>query len=273
MRASFESDTVTEICHYVGFLIVALVLTRVFIEQMRSVRTVVDTMAAGMPALFPLWLTLLAAVGATRSSAFFQPAIVAASGTMTALVKNVTLSFALATALVTILQHLSPHIGLSRLRGLLKTIANWSLGICFTVFIGVMAVQGMGAAAYDGVTLRTAKYAIDNFVPIVGGMFADTMDTIIACSLLVKNALGMTGLVLIGVFCIVPMIRVIGCTFVLRLCAAFVEPVAESSLVDLMDDFAGTLTLLFTVLLSIAAMFFLLVAQLLLVGNLTVMLR
>ncbi|MDR1570644.1 MAG: stage III sporulation protein AE [Oscillospiraceae bacterium] len=273
MRAAFERDTVSEVCRYVAYLLVALIAVRHFFEQLTSVRAVVNSMAAGMQALFPLLLTLLAAVGGTSSSAFFQPAIVAASGTMTALVRNVTLSFALATALVTVLTHISPQIGLTRLRSLLKTIANWSLGICFTVFIGVMTVQGMGAAALDGVTLRTAKYAIDNFVPIVGGMFADTMDTLIACSLLVKNALGATGLVILVGACLAPMTRILIASAIFRFCAAVTEPIADEGVVNLLGDFAGVLTMLFTVLLSVAAMFFLLIAQLLLVGNLTVMLR
>ncbi|GHU72350.1 hypothetical protein AGMMS49992_08110 [Clostridia bacterium] len=273
MRAAFENDTVAQACQFVGYALVALIAARYFLNQLSIVRRVVDGMASGMQALFPLLLTLLAAVGATSSSAFFQPAVVAASGTMTTIVQRVTLSFALATALLTILTHLSPHVGLSRLRSLLKSIANWSLGICFTVFIGVMAVQGMGAAAFDGVSMRTAKYAIDNFVPIVGGMMADTMDTLIACSLLIKNALGITGLVLLASYCVAPLMQALGASLVFRFCAAALEPVADGNIVDMLGDFAGSVTMLFTVLLAVAAMFFLLVAQLLLVGNLTVMLR
>lgn len=273
MRAAFERDTVSEVCRYVAYLLVAMIAVRHFITQLTAVRAVVGKMAAGMQALFPLLLTLLAAVGGASSSAFFQPAIVAASGTMTAIVSNVTLSLALAAALVTVLTHISPQIGLSRLLSLLKSVANWSLGISFTVFIGVMAVQGMGAAALDGVTLRTAKYAIDNFVPIVGGMFADTMDTLIACSLLVKNALGATGLVLLISACVVPMTRLLVVSLVFKFCAAITEPVADEGIVSLLSDFSGVLMMLFTVMLSVAAMFFLLIAQLLLVGNLTVMLR
>ncbi|MDR1263795.1 MAG: stage III sporulation protein AE [Oscillospiraceae bacterium] len=273
MRAAFDNDAVAQACQFVGYALVALIAARFFLDQLARVRAVVDGIATGMQALFPLLLTLLAAVGGTASSAFFQPAVVAASGTMTAMVQRVTLSFALATALVTILTHISPNVGLSRLRSLLKTIANWSLGICFTVFIGVMAVQGMGAAAFDGVTMRTAKYAIDNFVPIVGGMMADTMDTLIACSMLVKNALGITGLVLLASYCVGPLVQALSASLVFRFCAAALEPVADGPIVDLLGDFAGSVTMLFTVLLAVSAMFFLLVAQLLMVGNLTVMLR
>ncbi|MDR2504968.1 MAG: stage III sporulation protein AE [Oscillospiraceae bacterium] len=273
MRASFENDMVTTVGTYVAYLLVAIAAVKYFFAELTQVRAVVTAMANGMQALFPLLLTLLAAVGGTSSSAFFQPAIVAASGTMTALVKNVTMSLAIAAALVTALSHITPHFALKKLLALLKTVSNWSLGICFTVFIGVMAVQGFGAAAMDGVSLRTAKYAIDNFVPVVGGMFADTMDTLIACSLVVKNALGATGFVILVGACVVPLTRILTTSLVFRMSAAILEPVGDENVVNLLSDFAGVMTMLFTILLSVAAMFFLLIAQLILVGNLTVMLR
>ncbi len=57
----------------------------------------------------------------------------------------------------------------------------------------------MTSASIDGVAIRAAKYAVDNFVPVVGGMFSDTMDTLVGCTLIVKNALGVAAvLVLIG---------------------------------------------------------------------------
>ena len=61
-----------------------------------------------------------------------------------------------------------------------------------------MAIQGLTGSTYDGVTLRTAKFAMDKFVPVVGGMFSGTMDTLIGCSLVVKNGVGVMGLILIA---------------------------------------------------------------------------
>jgi stage III sporulation protein AE len=141
------------------------------------------------------------------------------------------------------------------------------------VFIGVTMVQGLGTAAVDGVSIRTAKYAIDNFVPIVGGMFADTVDTLVGCSLLIKNALGTTGLMVLVGICISPMIQSLCAVLIYRLSAAILQPVAESSIVDCLYDFSNVLMLLFIIQLSISAMFLLLIAQMLVVGNLTVMLR
>lgn len=273
LRDAFSARAVAEISHWACFLWVAAVVVQECAMQAQVTRTAVDGMAAGMQALFPLLLTLLMAVGGTSSAAFFQPAVVAASGTMTALVRNVSFALALSYTVLSVLDNISESFSLSRLSGLIKTASSWTLGVCFTVFIGVMAVQGFSAAAMDGVTLRTAKYAIDNFVPIVGGMFADTVDTLVACSLLVKNALGVTGLVLLVGYLLVPLLRVLTTVLALRLVAAVLQPIADTRVVGLMGDASDSLVMLAVTQLCIAAMFFLLVAQLLVIGNMTVMMR
>lgn len=273
MRGAFARDAVAEISRYVCFLLVAIFMVQDLTEHIALAQRTIDLLSNAMQNLFPLLLTLLAAVGGTASAAFFQPAVVAASGTMTSLIRNVTMPFAVGAAVLIILDHVSEKLHVSRLASLFKQMANWTLGVSFTVFIGVTMVQGLGTAAVDGVSIRTAKYAIDNFVPIVGGMFADTVDTLVGCSLLIKNALGTTGLMVLVGICISPMIQALCAVLIYRLSAAILQPVAESSIVDCLYDFSNVLMLLFIIQLSISAMFLLLIAQMLVVGNLTVMLR
>ncbi len=273
LRGAFRSESVAEVAHWACFLWTAAVIAEECARQILGSRAAVNGMAAGMQALFPLLLTLLVAVGGASSAAFFQPAVVAASGTMTALVQGVSFSLALAYAALAIIDNISEHFTLSRLSGLIKTASGWTLGVCFTVFIGVMAVQGFGAAAADGVTLRTAKYAVDNFVPVVGGMVADTMDALVGCSLLVKNALGVTGMLLLGAYLAAPLLSALSTVVALKLVAAVIEPVADKRIARCMDDASGALSMLLTTQLCVAAMFFLLIAQLLVVGNMTVMMR
>lgn len=273
MRGAFARDQVSQISRYACFLLVAVFMVMDLTEHIALAQRTIDLTSGAMQNLFPLLLTLLAAVGGTASAAFFQPAVVAAGGTMTSLIRHVTMPFTVGTAVLSILNHVSERLHVSRLASLFKQMANWTLGVSFTVFIGVTMVQGLSAAAVDGVSIRTAKYAIDNFVPIVGGMFADTVDTLVGCSLLIKNALGITGLVILVGICVAPMIQSLCAVFVYRLSAAILQPLAETAIVDCLYDFSNVLMLLFIIQLSISAMFLLLIAQMLVVGNLTVMLR
>lgn len=258
---------------YAGLLMTMVFLVADLREHTALCTQTITRMAEWMQALFPLMITLLAAVGGTASSAFYQPAVMAAAGSMTTLIQQVTLPLASGVAVLTMAGGLSDGLRVSRLCRLLRQAACWTLGFGFTVFIGVMSVQGMNAAALDGVSIRTAKFAMDRFIPIVGGMFADTVDTLVGCSLVVHNALGVLGLILLLSSLLLPLLRVVLTMFLYRTSAALLEPVSDSPLCRAIGSYADVFQLLFVIQLSVGAMFLLLVAQLISVANWTVMLR
>ena len=258
---------------YAGLIMMMALLVTDLREHVTLATQTVDRMAGWMQAIFPVMVTLLAAVGGTASSAFYHPAVIAAAGAMTTLVHQVTMPLAVSVAVLTMAGGLGEGMRVSRMCRLLRQAANWTLGFGFTVFIGVMSVQGVSAAAVDGVSIRTAKYAIDNFVPIVGGLFSDTVDTLVGCSLVVHNAVGVLGLVLLLSALLMPLLRTVLTMFLYRACAALTEPISDSPLCRAIGGYADVFSLLFIIQLSVGAMFLLLVAQLMTVGNLTVMLR
>ncbi|MBQ7520628.1 MAG: stage III sporulation protein AE, partial [Clostridia bacterium] len=99
------------------------------------------------------------------------------------------------------------------------------------------------------------------------------MDTLVGASLLIKNALGITGLLVLLSAAAVPMGQTLAAALVYRASAALLEPLADEAAGKCIQDFSDILMLLFVIQLSVGAMFLLLVAQMLVVGNLTVMLR
>lgn len=241
--------------------------------ELEHVRSTITTVTERMDRMLPMLLTLLTALGGSASQAFLHPVVVAASGSMVYLAREVILRMVMYTCAVTTINHLSDRAHLSRMARLLRGAVCWLLGISFTVFLGAMSVQGVCSASVDGVAIRAAKYAVDNFVPIVGGMFSDTMDTLLGCTLIVKNALGVTAVLVLAGGIAAPMIRTFAAAAVLKLCSALLEPVAQTQVVEAIDDFAGTLVLFLITMLCVGTMYFLLIVQLLLVGNLTVMFR
>ena len=258
---------------YAGVLMTMVFLVADLRQHTALCMQTVSHMAEWMQALFPLMMTLLAAVGGTASSAFYQPAVMAAAGSMTALIQQATLPLAVGVAVLTMVGALSEGLRAARLCRLLRQAACWTLGFGFTVFLGVMTVQGINAAALDGISIRTAKFAMDRFIPIVGGMFADTVDTLVGCSLVVHNALGMLGLILLLSALLLPLLRVVMTLLLYRCAAALLEPVSDSPLTRAIGSYADVFQLLFVIQLSVGAMFLLLVAQLVTVANWTVMLR
>lgn len=254
-------------------LLVCILLTHDLMEHIALCTATMERMSTGMQALFPLLLTLMAAVGGTAASTLLQPAVVAAAGSMTGFIRHITLPLATVSAVLSMLCHLGQGLRLDRLAALFHRGATWTLGLCFTAFIGVLSTRGLTAAALDGITLRTAKYALDNLIPVVGGLFADTVDTLVGASSLVQGALGVTGLILIVSWAMAPLCQTLAAALMYQLAAALMQPVADGELARCIHDFSRVLMLLFIIQLCTAAMFLLLIAQLIAVSGFTMMLR
>ena len=225
----------------VCFVLILIPVLLLVFSELEHARETITAMTRRMDKLLPMLLTLLTALGGSASSAFLHPMVVAASGSMVFLAREVTLRLVMCTCAVTAVNHLSDRAHLTRMVQLLRSSVCWLLGVSFTVFLGAMSLQGVCSASIDGVVLRAAKYAVDNFVP-VGAVLG-------------------------------PLMRTLAVVLVMKLSAALLEPVADGDIVRAIGDFSRTIVLFLITMLCVGTMYFLLIVQMLLVGNLTVLLR
>ena len=268
-----QRNSLFSLSRSVCFVLILMPVMLLVFSELEHTRRTITSMTQRMDKLLPVLLTLLTALGGSASSAFLHPMVVAASGSMVFLAREVTLRLVMCTCAVTAVNHLSDRAHLSRMAQLLRSGVCWLLGVSFTVFLGAMSLQGVCSASIDGVMLRAAKYAVDNFVPVVGGMFSDTMDTLVGCTLIVKNALGVAAVIVLLGAVLSPLLRTLAVVAVMKLSAALLEPVADADIVRAIGDFSRTIVLFLITMLCVGTMYFLLIVQMLLVGNLTVMLR
>ena len=113
--------------------------------------------------------------------------------------------------------------------------------MCISAFGIFFTLQGITAANYDGIVRRTAKYAIGNGIPIVGGFLSGGFDLAVAGSVLIKNALGSMSIFLMVAVIFEPIILLISINVLLRLTAAITQPFGEGRISDCLEETAGNL--------------------------------
>lgn len=134
-------------------------------------------------------------------------------------------------------------------------------------------MQGAGTSTVDGISIRTAKFASKNFIPIVGGIFSDTVDTIVGCSLILKNAIGFAGLLVVFLTTLFPVIKILALVFIYKFAGAVIQPLGEDAMVKCLNDMASHLTFIAITVSSVALMFFVAITVIIASGNITVMMR
>lgn len=273
LQNAFENDAVGRLSYSVCYMVIISLTIKSFLIAINLARETIDLMVTFMQALLPVLLAILMAMGGITTSAFFQPVLLGAIGFIATILKNIVLPLIFFSAVLAIVNNFSSKIQVSKLAALLKQTATVILGFVLTAFVGVISIQGIAAATVDGVTIRTAKFAVDKFIPIVGGFLSDAMDMVIGSSLLLKNAIGAIGLFSVFLICLVPMIKILALIVIYKLCAAAIEPIAQGQLVECLNQMSSSLVLLFATVSSVAIMFFITITIIVSTGNITVMMR
>lgn len=269
---AFDGST-GKIAYTIIYLVLITIALGTFTAAVKIGSDAISQMVNFVQALLPVLLTLLAAIGGISSAAILHPFLIAALGLLGTLIKDFVFPLIYLSAVLGMVNHITDRFKVSRLSGLLKQIGVASLGIFLTMFVGFLGLQGVAGAVADSVTLKTAKFMTGTFVPVVGKMLADATEVILGTSLLIKNAVGLVGIIILFVICVFPVLKIIAMVLVYRLAAALVQPIGDSKVADALDTMANMLTLVFASVAAVGLMFFMAVAVIVGLGNINVMLR
>lgn len=273
LQTSFGSKSVVDLSFAVCFLILLFVGLQSFRTAVSIATQSIDEMVSFMHALLPMMATLLAAVGGISSAALFHPVLIAVVSSIASLVRLLLFPIISLSAVLGLLAHFSDDFPISRLASLARQASIFVLSSFFVIFSGVMVVRGAIAPVADGLTLRTAKFLTKTFVPVIGGMFADAAEVVIGGSLLIKNGVGIFGLVLIFFLAALPVIKLWAIIFIYKLVGALIQPICDSRIVNALSSLESSLTLIMVALATVALMFFLCITILIGFGNLAVVMR
>ncbi|MGO4271934.1 stage III sporulation protein AE, partial [Paenibacillus sp. TAF58] len=96
---------------------------------------------------------------------------------------------------------------------------------------------------------------------------------VIGASLLVKNAIGLVGVVILIMLCAFPAIKILTLAFIYNLSAAIMQPLGDSPIIVCLQTIGRSLIYVFAALAAVSLMFFLALTIMITVSNVSVMMR
>jgi len=273
LQASFMSESVGELAFYACYIVIVSIIIVSFGTALNLGTSIIDKMVDFMYATIPALITLLVSGGNFTSGGMFQPVLIMILEISAIVFKNVFMPLIFLSAVLSIVNNISDKIQVSKLAGFLRLITKWAIGLTLTIFVAVVSLQGAMGAVVDGVTAKTAKFAIGAFIPVVGSYLSDAAEAVIGCTLLIRNAAGLA--VMLGVIgiCLVPLLKIFALIALYRITCALVEPIAEKRITGCINDIAGSLNYVLGITAAVAFMFLISVTAVISAGNLSVMVR
>ncbi|MFC7440956.1 stage III sporulation protein AE [Laceyella putida] len=273
LQTAFEQNQVSQVAYAIVFMVLIVLAANSFHVAVDSAKTAIGRMIDFMLALVPMMLTLLVSMGNFGSVALFHPLIVFMIHMIGTFIYTVVFPLLFLSAILSIVSCLSEKYKLDHLAGLLRKISVSVLGGLLAIFLGVISIQGATASIADGVTLRTAKYITGNFVPVVGRTISEAADTVVGASLLVKNTIGLAGVLILLFICAFPALKILSLAFIYNFTAAVMQPLGNSPIIESLSTIGRTLIYVFAALATVGLMFFLAITIIVASGNVSVMMR
>ncbi|MEX2461997.1 MAG: stage III sporulation protein AE [Paenibacillaceae bacterium] len=273
MQSSFEKSAVSKVAYAVSYMVLIVLAMNSLNISLGYAKEAIAGMIHFMIAIVPLLLTLLVSTGNLTSAAIFHPLIIFMIHTIGTAIYLIIFPLLFFSTLLHVISSISERYKVTQLANLMRSIAIGLLGFFVTVFLGVMSVQGASGAITDGVTIRTAKYVAGNFVPVVGRMFSDASETVVGASLLVKNAVGITGIVILVLLCAFPAVKILVLALIFKVSAAILQPMGDSPIIQCLQTIGKNMIYVFAALAAVGFMFFLAITIIITAGNISVMMR
>lgn len=255
IKSKFNEKSTSDIIHLVCFLAVVIICVGMISSLSSNTAVSINSMTSQMNVLFPILLTLMTAIGANLSVGVYQPIVAIISTYVADFFKFILLPMFTFNFVISIISNLTTSIKLDKLNSFISSMFKWCIGLVFTLFFAIFTIQGISAGSFDSLSIRTTKYTIKSYVPIVGGYLSDGMDLILSSTILIKNAIGLVGLLLIITTILSPLIQIVIFSLLLKLISAILQPMGNSKTSNFLMSTSKCITMLSTCIIVIGFMY------------------
>jgi len=205
---NLQNDNVSKMIYYVQYIAIVTVIMNNFSNVITMVKETATNLVGFMNSLVPILVSLMLYTGSITTSSILEPAILFMINFIGNIIQSFLIPAVLIAATLSIVSKIGDKVQIDKISKTFNSGIIWILGVILTTFVGVISLEGTLSSSIDGITAKTAKAIVSSSIPIVGKILGDAVDTVLGCGIILKNAIGVIGVVIIIGICIMPIIKI-----------------------------------------------------------------
>lgn len=250
---SFASQKFGDVKSSIKFIFSFLLATTILVfikNSFTEIKEVVEGLFSFSSIIFPILIGLLSLSGANKSASVFSSFSVFLLETGSFLINYVLLPLALSILLLSLFGSVFSKGKFAKLIGLFKQIFKYVIIIFFAVFGLLSTASSIFSSTHDGINLKLTKFALKNYIPVLGGYVSDGFDFLFSCSVLIKNAIGLCSIVIIIFKILLPVLFIAGVSLAFKLLSVVTGLIGDGSFCDMFDDVSKSFGNFLTIILG-----------------------
>ena len=251
---SLENDTISKLIYYVQYILIVTIIMMNFSDIVQVVKDTCNNLVGFMNILIPLLISLMIYTGSIATSGILEPIILFLINFIGNIIQTIIIPIVLIFTSLIVISKISDNVQIDKLSKFLKSGVVWFFGIILTIFVGVISLEGTLSSSVDGITAKTTKAVVSSAVPVVGKILGDAVDTVLGCGIILKNAVGLIGVIVVVGICIIPILKLGILTMAYKLMSAICEPIADKNITSLLEQIGDVYKIFLAILCSVSVM-------------------
>lgn len=250
----FNNNQVGETSFYITYLLLFTTITGTFATATTVASDAISAVLSFMKALIPTYFMSIAFCSSKATTLVFYESALVLITIVDVVLVHIMIPLVNIYMVITLVNNLAKEDFLSKLAELLESIIKWSMRTLFIAVVGFNTIQGLIVPASNSVK-KTLAMKFTKAIPGIGNSLNSVAETVMGAGTLIKNAIGVTGLVVIILICVIPLIKLVVTMLIYKVGVAIVQPISDKRVISCISGAANAAGLLVYVV-SIAAVLF-----------------
>lgn len=242
--AALQADGGLRPLSVVGALGITAACTMQFHAMVSLATETVQTLSDYSKLMLPALATATAASGAVGSAGAVYAGTVFFSELLTVMIAKILVPMVYLYIAVSTVHAALDNDLLSSIRDFLAWLLTGSLKLILSVYITYITLSGIITGASDALSVKATKLALGGMVPVVGSILANASETVVVSASLLKNSMGIFGMLAVLGFCAAPFFKIAVQYLVLKVTKAVCGTIGQKNHVELVDDLAKSMGIL-----------------------------
>lgn len=255
LKSGFGGAAVADCAFYACFTVISGIASAAFYEAALCASQAIENVAVFMRFIVPVLVTTLLTSGAAISAQTLEPTLLAIVEVAVWVIETVFIPGVMISTALNIVNGMSDKFKTDRMVKLLNSAVKWGLSVMLTVFVSLAGLKSIASAGADGIAVKLSKFAASNLIPMIGGILAESVETVLNCSVVIKNSVGILGIICLILIALRPVLKLGALLIIFRITAAVAEPVSEPKLITCISRLGDSISVLFSMIAAVTVMF------------------
>lgn len=261
-----SNKNISQIAVYGCYFVCSYIILDNFNSVYKLCLNTLNTIIELMNLTIPVYASSLIVSGYSNSANVIQSIFVIISSVMSNLILKILMPLLYYLGILSIVSSVISIIDVDKIIKLIFKTSKYIIGIMLTVFAGILSFSGINAITNDTIAFKTAKYAVANFVPVVGACLSESIGAITYSSIALKNKIGYIGFVILIIVSLVPILKIAFTSFVYKFSGATISMISKTKVTTSVELVGEVITTMLSMIIFATIIFLLIIGIIMGIG-------